>query len=121
MVTPVRLRESLAQIRAFAAAGGRDPDSIAGGVLLFVHVSDAREASRARVVADLSARYNQPFEKLVDRYCAFGTPGQCAETIAAFVDAGASNLVLKFTCRPDEQLEQQQRFAEGVLPLLVRR
>ncbi len=74
------------------------------------------------MVADLSARYNQPFETLVDRYCAFGTPGQCAETIAAFVAAGVSNVVLKFTCRPEEQLEQQQqRFAEGVLPLLVRR
>jgi probable F420-dependent oxidoreductase len=121
MVTPERLRESLAQIRGLAAAGGRDAGAIAGGVLLFAHVSDRRDVSRARVVADLSARYNQPFEKLVDRYCAFGTPGQCAETIAAFVDAGVSNVVLKFTCRPDEQLEQQQRFAEGVLPRLVRR
>lgn len=120
MVTPVRLRESLAEIRALAAAGGRDPGAIAGGLLLFVHVSDGREASRTRVVADLSARYNQPFEKLVDRYCAFGTPDQCAETVTAFAGAGASNVVVKFTCRPEEQLEQQQRFADGVLPLLAR-
>lgn len=81
-------------------------------------MSAERDAARARVVADLSARDNQPFEKLVDRYCAFGTAAECAERIAAFQDAGVENLVVKFTCSPDEQLDQQAAFAEGVLGLI---
>ncbi len=87
-------------------------------VLLFAFIGRDRETARGRVIADLSTRYNQPFEGLVDRYCAFGTPAQCAESIERFVAAGVSELVVKLTCAPDEQLDQQSALAEGVLPLL---
>lgn len=117
MATPERIRTGLARIRELAAAAGRDPAAIEGGLLLFAFVGRDREAARKRVIADLSERYQQPFDTLVDRYCAFGTAARCAERIAAFREAGVTNLVLKFTCAPAEQLDQQAAFAE-VLPLL---
>jgi probable F420-dependent oxidoreductase len=118
MATPERVRTSMAEIAGHAEKAGRDPASIAGGLLLFTRVGRDRDAARRTVVADLSSRYNQPFETLVDRYCAFGPPAACAETIARYLDAGVRNLVVKLTCSPDEQLDQQQAFAEEVAPLI---
>lgn len=120
MVTPARMREGLDAIRDEAARQGRTPAAIAGGLLLFIHVGRDRETARRRVVADLSSRYNQPFESIVDRYCAFGSAADCAAFISRFVEAGATNLVFKFTCAPDEQLDQQAAFAEEILPLIRR-
>jgi probable F420-dependent oxidoreductase len=119
MATPEQIRSGLARIADLAAGFGRDPRAIAGGLLVFAFVGRDRAAARARVAADLSARYNQPFERLVDRYCAFGTPEDCAERLAAFIGAGVRNLVVKFTCAPDEQLDQQAAFAE-ILPAVRR-
>ncbi len=117
MATADRIRSSMARIRDLAGARGRRGEDVRGGLLVFGYVG-ARDEARRRVVADLSARYNQPFDKLVDRYCAFGPPADCAESIGRFLDAGVDNLVVKFTCAPDEQIDQQRAFAEAVLPLL---
>ena len=121
MATPQRIRDSMDRVRRHADGLGRDPAGIAAGLLLFVHVASTHEAARRRIVDDLTVRYNQPFDPLVDRYCAFGTPADCAAGIRGFVEAGVSTLVLKFTCTPAEQLDQQAAFAEMVLPLLRRR
>jgi probable F420-dependent oxidoreductase len=118
MATPRRIRESMARIRDEAARQGRDPAGIAAGLLLFLHIAGDRQTARRRVVEDLSARYHQPFEGLVDGYCAFGSPADCAAAIGGFLEAGVRNLVLKFTCAPAEQGDQQAAFAEGVLPLI---
>jgi probable F420-dependent oxidoreductase len=118
MATRERIRESLARIAQHAGGLGRDPAAIRCGLLLFCFVSPDRETARKRVVQDLSARYNQPFETLVDRYCAFGTPADCAEAIGRFAEAGVRSLVVKFTCAPDEVLDQQADFAEHVMPLV---
>jgi probable F420-dependent oxidoreductase len=118
MASPRRIRESMDRVRGFAADAGRDGSGIAAGLLLFAHVAADRAAARARVLADLAGRYHQSFETLVDRYCAFGSPAQCAETIAPFVDAGVRNIAIKFTCTPAEQTDQQAAFAEAVMPAL---
>lgn len=118
MATPERISTSTARIRDLAPGFGRPPEDIEAGLLLFAFIGRDRETARGRVIADLSTRYNQPFEGLVDRYCAFGTPAQCAESIERFVAAGVSELVVKLTCAPDEQIDQQSALAEGVLPLL---
>ena len=120
MVTAQRFKENMTKIAELARREGRNPETIGGGLLLFAYVGKSREETRRMAVADLSARYNQPFEKLVDRYCAVGTPAECAETIASFLAAGAVNLALKFTCPPEEQLDQQAAFAQSVRPLLPR-
>lgn len=118
MATADRIRAGLDKVGRFAKTAGRDPSTIAGGLLLFAFVGADRDRARGRVVQDLSTRYNQPFESLVDRYCAFGTPDECADRIGKFVDAGVRNVVVKFTCTPEEQIDQQTLFAESVLPML---
>jgi alkanesulfonate monooxygenase SsuD/methylene tetrahydromethanopterin reductase-like flavin-dependent oxidoreductase (luciferase family) len=54
----------------------------------------------------------------LDRYCAFGTPAQCAETVRLFADAGVDLVVTKLTCAPAEQRDQRAAFAEAVIPLV---
>jgi probable F420-dependent oxidoreductase len=118
MASPRRVRESMEAIRQYAQAEGRDPAAIAAGLLLFMYVGADREQARRRVLDDLAGRYNQSFDTLVDSYCVFGAPADCAAAISRFVDAGVSNLTVKFTCTPSEQLDQQDAFARGVRPLL---
>jgi probable F420-dependent oxidoreductase len=120
MATRERIRESTSKIADHARAFGREAGAIRCGLLLFCFVASDRDVARTRVVQDLSARYNQPFETLVDRYCAFGTPADCALAIGRFAEAGVSHVVLKFTCAPDEVLDQQARFAADVIPLVRR-
>ena len=38
--------------------------------------------------------------------------------LAPFVDAGVRNVTVKFTCAPEEMLDQQAAFAEGAMPLV---
>jgi len=118
MASAGRIQESMEKIQGQAGEFGRRPEDIAGGLLLFLYGGPDTSIARKRVVDDLSTRYNQPFEKIVDSYCAYGTPADCAAQIEKFLDAGVTTLVVKFTCRPDEQLDQQAAFAETVLPLL---
>jgi probable F420-dependent oxidoreductase len=116
MATAERIRAGMAKIAHFADAGGRSGADVAAGLLIFAYVGE-REDARRRVVADLTARYNQPFDALADRYCAFGRPADCAAAVGRFIDAGVRHLVVKFTCTPEEQIDQQRVFAEEVAPL----
>jgi alkanesulfonate monooxygenase SsuD/methylene tetrahydromethanopterin reductase-like flavin-dependent oxidoreductase (luciferase family) len=70
------------------------------------------------VLEDLGRWYGQSFEAVVDRCCAFGTPAECAETVRLFADAGVDLVVIKLTCGPAEQRDQQAAFAEAVIPLV---
>jgi alkanesulfonate monooxygenase SsuD/methylene tetrahydromethanopterin reductase-like flavin-dependent oxidoreductase (luciferase family) len=69
-------------------------------------------------IADLSRRYNQSFEHLVDRYCALGTPSQCLERIAAFTEAGMTKLVFSFACPAVQVTEHIEQCATDILPQL---
>ena len=51
------------------------------------------EEAHERANQDLSVRYNQPFDRLVDRYCVPGPPDQCAERLAQYVEAGVRHFI----------------------------
>jgi len=87
-------------------------------MLLFTAIARDYETAKQMAIAHLSHRYNQPFEHLVDRYCALGTPAQCLEKIQAYIDAGMSNLAFSFTCSADQVTEQIEWCAADLLPSL---
>src|SRR5262249_62323774 len=111
-------RARLRQVRARSPPSARQPADIQGGRLLFPAMARAYPTAKQMAIADLSRRYNQPFEPLVDRYCALGTPAQCLEKIQAYIDAGMSNLVFSFTCPADQVTEQIEWCAADLLPHL---
>ncbi len=118
LVSPARLQEAMEKIREWAPTYGRNPADIQGGMLLFTAVAKDYETGKQMAIDNLSRRYNQPFEHLVDRYCAFGTPEQCLEKIQQFLDAGMTNLALNFTCTAEQVPEQLERCASDLLPQL---
>jgi alkanesulfonate monooxygenase SsuD/methylene tetrahydromethanopterin reductase-like flavin-dependent oxidoreductase (luciferase family) len=118
LVSSSRLREVLHQMQAIAPTYGRNPADIQGGMLLFTAIARDYEIARQMAIAHLSRLYNQPFEPLVDRYCALGTPAQCLEKIQAYIDAGMANLVLSFTCPAEQVTEQIEWCAADLLPYL---
>jgi probable F420-dependent oxidoreductase len=118
LVSSNRLREALHQIQEMAPTYGRHPADVQGGMLLFTAIARDYETAKQMAIANLSRRYNQPFEDLVDRYCALGTPAQCLEKIQAYIDAGMSNLAFSFTCPADQVAEQIEWCAADLLPHL---
>jgi alkanesulfonate monooxygenase SsuD/methylene tetrahydromethanopterin reductase-like flavin-dependent oxidoreductase (luciferase family) len=87
-------------------------------MLLFTAMARDYETARHMAITNLSRRYNQPFDNLVERYCVMGTPEQCLEKLQTFIDAGMANLVLSFTCAAEQTPEQLEWCAAEVLPRL---
>lgn len=114
----VQVRDAMHRIHDFAPEYGRDPADIQAGVLMFTAIAKDYESAKQLAIADLSTRYNQPFEKLVDRYCVMGTPEQCLEQIQAYMEAGMTHLVLSFTGSQEQVVEQLEWGASDLLPHL---
>lgn len=121
VVTPERYRQGLEKIQTFAAEAGRPVEPGRGfepAHLAFAVLDDDRERARAIAVRYLSRQYNQPFDDLVTKYCVFGSPARCVETLAGFVEAGVRTFVIGFTAGAEQAEDQVERFAAEVLPRL---
>jgi probable F420-dependent oxidoreductase len=118
LVSDGRMREAMQNIHDIAPDYGRNPAEIQGGMLLFTAIAKNYETAKQMAIANLSRRYNQPFDNLVDRYCAIGTPEQCLEKIQRYMDAGMSNLVFSFTCPAEQIPEQLEICATELIPRL---
>lgn len=116
LLTPERLAAGLATISALRAESGRSTPLIASH-LLFSCIgpqSEARETARR----SLEARYRQPFDQLVDKYCLIGTPEACRRRLADFVRAGVRHIILSPVCEVADYERQLTLAAEELLPAL---
>jgi alkanesulfonate monooxygenase SsuD/methylene tetrahydromethanopterin reductase-like flavin-dependent oxidoreductase (luciferase family) len=118
LVSSTRLRAALQHIHAMAPTYGRDPAASQGGMLLFTAMARDYETAKQMAIANLSRRYNQPFDTLVERYCVLGTPAQCLEKLQTFSDAGMSHAVFSFVCPAEQIPEQLEQCAADLLPHL---
>ncbi|MCD6727402.1 MAG: LLM class flavin-dependent oxidoreductase [Solirubrobacteraceae bacterium] len=82
---------------------------------IYTSLHDDREYARRLAVEDLGWRYNQPFDRLVDKYCVYGTAEQVNEQLQAFVDAGVTHFVLAPVQEKGGEREVVARYAEDVL------
>lgn len=121
LVTPDRYRDSVAKIEVFAEeAGRRLPPDFGAGHLAFICLGPTYEDAVATATQTLSLQYNQPFAGLVEKYCIVGTPAQCREQVARFLDAGVRHLVFRPACAPGQELEQLRLIGGELLPALRR-
>jgi probable F420-dependent oxidoreductase len=118
LFSPERYRDSLEKVSAFAQQHGRDPASIEAGMYQFICLADTYEEARQRANQDLSLRYNQPFDRIVDRYCVLGTPDQCAERLGHYVEAGVRHFILVPIGPPAELPVHLEVYAREVVPSL---
>lgn len=116
VVTPERYGQSLAKIRAAAAAHGRALEGFTTAHLTFITVGRDYEGARAAWIARLSRRYAQDFAPLADKYGVIGTPEQCAAQIERFRAAGCAYFLLNPICEPPEEREQLEMIAAEILP-----
>jgi probable F420-dependent oxidoreductase len=121
VVTPDRYRQSLEKIAAAAAEGGRSLDGFVRAHLAFITVGRDFETARSAWVTRLSARYNQDFSRLADKYGVIGTPAQCLEALQRLADAGCRYFILNPIGDPRDDGEQLERIAADVLPRLATR
>jgi alkanesulfonate monooxygenase SsuD/methylene tetrahydromethanopterin reductase-like flavin-dependent oxidoreductase (luciferase family) len=94
LFSPEKFRDGLAKAREYAEKAGRNPASIKGAIYQFVSLADSYDDAKTIAAADLSMRYQQPFEKIVDRYVVMGTPDDCVKRLGDFVEAGAEHFCL---------------------------
>jgi probable F420-dependent oxidoreductase len=117
LFTPEQFAAGLEKIKAYAAAAGRQLDRFQATLYQFIYVADTYDEAFQQANSRLSTNYNQPFDKLIDRYCAVGTPDACIARLQAYIDAGARDIILVPTTSDAADFEQQaQRLARDVLP-----
>jgi len=119
MYSPALCQESFLEVRRTAEEAGRVlPEDYAFSCFIYCAMNDDVEVARREGIADLEYRYKQPFDKLIDKYCAYGPPSRIADTISEYIEAGANNILIGLTMLEDERQAYTERFANDVLPQL---
>jgi len=77
------------------------------------------ESARATWVRLLSKRYAQDFGPLAQKYGIIGTAAQCAEQLAAFVEAGCRYFVFDSIVDIEEERAHLATVAAELIPLLA--
>jgi len=117
LFSPERYRDSLARVRQQAEAAGRDPDGITPALYQFICLADSYEGAKAIAAAELQRRYNQPFDRIVDRYVVMGNADDCARRLGDFADAGARHFILvPITPAVGDFLPHVEAYARDILP-----
>ena len=58
-----------------------------------------------------STEYNQPFDTLVEKYCALGTATECVATIERYIEAGVEHINVIPICPPVAVIDQLQQMS----------
>jgi alkanesulfonate monooxygenase SsuD/methylene tetrahydromethanopterin reductase-like flavin-dependent oxidoreductase (luciferase family) len=113
-VTPSEVAAGIEAIRNHAAEVGRAISEDHYGVLVpYVFANDSEEALK---LAGPSIRRRQDIAP--SEYSALGTPDAVRKTIQAYIDAGATKFVMRFS-GPKESLHAQvEMLAKEVIPAL---
>ena len=119
-MTPERFRTSLGKAREHWQQRGQQRGGSAatftGGLVLYFCIAATYEAARQEAAHYLATEYHQPFEHLVDKYCALGPVSECVATIERFIDAGVQHVSLIPIGPPAMFIEQLQRLASELFP-----
>jgi probable F420-dependent oxidoreductase len=119
MYTPKRCGESFAQVKLMAREAGRTlPNDYTFACFIYLCLHDDVAEARRRAGAELKYRYNQEFDHLVDKYCAYGPPPRVAEYLLQYIEAGVNYMILAPIMPPAERRTHLERLATHVLPLL---
>jgi probable F420-dependent oxidoreductase len=118
VVQPERFARSLDKVRGAAQSAGRDLANFTAAHLAFVTLGGDWESAKAEWVRGLTKRYNQDFEPLAKKYGIIGTAEQCAEQLERFRAAGCGYVIVNAIGGPEREMEQLERFAKDVRPLL---
>jgi alkanesulfonate monooxygenase len=113
---PDDFRSAWGRIRGYAEEAGRDPDELQNVAQLALCIDDSFEAADRKARQYIADYFDLPeWSESTAESAIRGTPEQCAEQIAAQVEAGVQHICL---VPRDYEQEQVERFAAEVAPLL---
>ena len=119
MYTAAQLSDSVEKVRAFGEEVGRPvDDEFAFTSFMYVSMHDDVAEARNRAIEQLTYRFNLPFEKIVDKYCAYGPPARIIETLGDYVRAGANHVIVGLVMPAEARMEYVEKFATDILPAL---
>ena len=108
---PETYRICWAKVRANAAEAGRNPDEIEPGSYFTIAAGDKDAVVEGEKF--LAEYYNRSYEAIVKAaLCITGSWDEVLDRLAAFIDAGARTMVLRFAAR--DQLAQLENCAEAL-------
>jgi alkanesulfonate monooxygenase SsuD/methylene tetrahydromethanopterin reductase-like flavin-dependent oxidoreductase (luciferase family) len=110
----------LATVQQYALEYGRDPAAIQAVHQLHIYAGSSREQALETAAASLLESYSLGWDAkaVLDKFCAYGTPADCAERIRQFVAVGVRHFVFELLCPAEESLRQCEVLAHEVLPLV---
>jgi alkanesulfonate monooxygenase SsuD/methylene tetrahydromethanopterin reductase-like flavin-dependent oxidoreductase (luciferase family) len=97
-LTPEEYGPALAELRRETADAGRDPESVAAGVVMFAYVDDD-PAGPERGAEWLSRLYRLP-PKAFRRHLVAGSPQTCADALERYAEAGARHILIMVAGSP---------------------
>lgn len=99
-----------AEVQAGARAAGRDPSALTAAMYLTLAIDDDETRANAKLNAYLEHYYNMPASETRKRQMSYaGSAAGAAAWLKAYVDAGASHLVLRFAGDHERHLEAAAR------------
>jgi alkanesulfonate monooxygenase SsuD/methylene tetrahydromethanopterin reductase-like flavin-dependent oxidoreductase (luciferase family) len=115
---PEELTEQLGWIRQAAEAHETDFSRLVVSYQVTMNIGDSEEEAR-RVFGDYISQYYPELSQAMDlsNWGPVGTPGQIADWIRTFADAGVGHFICRFGAI--DQFGQVERFASEVLPLFA--
>ncbi len=122
-VEPAVFGRRWARIQEYAAEYGREGEVADAQLHLMVNINDDASKAYNEARQFLDRYYGERYydqgsisASVLENWLAFGPPSAVAEKIASYVEAGYTTVILRFTS--PQQLEQLERCATEVLPLL---
>src|SRR5580700_634787 len=114
--TPESIAGAWTRIKDYAEDAGRDPEQLNLVAQVPLCIGDSYEQATQKAQEYVGDYFDVPaWSEATPESAIRGTPEQCAEQIAAYLQAGVKHLVF---CPYNYELEQVQRLAVEVLPLL---
>jgi len=106
---------NMESIRDHATEAGRSDHPFEPMSFLFTVFDDNYEAALDRAAALLQRIYNVPFREAAAKYCLLGRPEDCLEQMQRFADVGSRHMILSVLSDPKEAIEIAR---DGIIPEL---
>lgn len=119
LISPARLRERVSRLRELADEAGRPPEDITIGCVSFLIPAGTREEALDLGLSRVG--FNSVTRENMAKFYLLGSAAECLEQVSAYIEAGATHVVLGCHGGAERQLEAYLSVSEEILAAMRRR